>query len=120
MLFKEKKPNEYTKGRRGKSISRQTRAIDASLAPGRNQGQLKGCWARWDKAWEEPQVRKLGTAQKQEQEQQTAQGGEAWGRQARCCSPSCLAKPIASMVWADFCGHYPFTCLSFPLRPRKL
>lgn len=72
MLFKEKKPNEYTKGRRGKSISRQTCAVDASLALGRNQGQLKGSWARWDKAWEEPQVRKHGTAQKQEQEQQTA------------------------------------------------
>lgn len=47
MLFKEKKPNEYTKGRRGKSISRQTRATAASLALGGNQGQLnQGCWAR--------------------------------------------------------------------------
>ena len=72
MLFKEKKPNEYTKGRRGKSISRQTCAVDDILALGRNQGQHKGCWARWDNAWEEPQVRKHGTAQKQEQEQQTA------------------------------------------------
>lgn len=71
MLVKEKKPNEYTKRRRGKSISRQTRATAGSLALGRNQGQLKG-WARWDKAWEEPQVRKHGTAQKQDQEQQTA------------------------------------------------
>lgn len=97
MLFKEKKPNEYTKGRRGKSISRQTRAIAASLALGRNQGQLKGCWARWDKAWEEPQVRKHGTAQKQEQEQQAAQGREACGRQARCCSPSRLAKASYSL-----------------------